>query len=106
MAGQIGWELDGRFATEDFVEQFNKALGYVLDIAREAGCGPEDITSMTIYVTELDSYRSRLQEIGAVWKDRMGKNYPAMALVGVAGLVESRAKVEIQAVAHIPEKGA
>lgn len=103
--GQIGWETDGSFASDDFVAQLAKTLDNVLDVTRAAGAGPEHIASMTIFVTELEAYRNRQTEIGAVWREKMGRNYPAMALVGVAGLVERQAKVEIQAVVELPPAG-
>jgi enamine deaminase RidA (YjgF/YER057c/UK114 family) len=101
VAGQIGWELDGSFANEDFIYQFGRALDHVLDIVRAAGGGPESVASMTIFVCNIQEYRERASELGAVWKARFGRHYPAMALVGVVALVEPRAKVEIQAVAEI-----
>lgn len=102
LAGQIGWELDGHFESDDLVFQFGRALDHVLDILYAAHCGPEHLVSMTIYVTDLEAYRQNLRPIGALWRQKMGRNFPAMALVGVAGLVEVRAKVEIQAVAECP----
>ncbi len=101
IAGQIGWELDGSFANEDFIYQFGRALDHVLDIVRAAGAGPESVASMTIYVCNIQEYRERAVELGSVWRARFGRHYPAMALVGVAALVEPRAKVEIQAVAEL-----
>lgn len=101
VAGQIGWELDGSFANEDFIYQFGRALDHVLDIVRAAGAGPESVASMTIYVCNIQEYRERASELGAVWRARFGRHYPSMALVGVAALVEPRAKVEIQAVAEL-----
>lgn len=75
----------------------------MLAVVAAAGAGPSDIARMTVYVTDLDAYRTRLREVGAVWRARLGKHYPAMALVGVAGLVEREALVEIEAVAVVPE---
>lgn len=75
----------------------------MLAVVASAGAGPSDIARMTVYVTDLDAYRTRLREVGAVWRARLGKHYPAMALVGVAGLVEREALVEIEAVAVVPE---
>jgi enamine deaminase RidA (YjgF/YER057c/UK114 family) len=100
VAGQIGW-VNGAFTTDDFVEQFAIALGNVMAVVRAAGAGPEAIAEMTVYVTDLDAYRATHKAIGAAWRATMGTHYPAMALVGVAGLVEPRAKVEIQAVAYL-----
>ena len=102
IAGQIGWELDGSFASEELLPQLGRALDHLLDILQAAGSSPERLVSMTLYVTDLDAYRSNLRAIGALWRQKLGRNFPAMALVGVAGLVEPRAKVEIQAVAELP----
>ena len=103
VAGQIGWELDGTFATDELAPQFARALDHVLDVVRAAGGAPEHIVQMRVYVTDLAAYRASLREIGAAWRERFGRHFPAMALVGVAGLVEPRAKVEIEAVAALPE---
>jgi enamine deaminase RidA (YjgF/YER057c/UK114 family) len=103
VAGQVGWEPDGTFASDDLAHQFGRALDHVLDVVRAAGGAPTDLVKMTIYVTDLDGYRRSLPAVGAAWRERLGKHYPAMALVGVAGLVEPRARVEIEAVAALPE---
>ena len=100
VAGQIGW-MSGTFTTDEFVEQFAIALDNVVAIVRAAGGGPEHIADMTVFVTDLDAYRRDHKAIGAAWRSRMGTHYPAMALVGVSGLVEPRAKVEITAVAYL-----
>ncbi|NUP14117.1 MAG: RidA family protein [Polyangiaceae bacterium] len=102
VAGQIGWEPDGTFAREDFLGQFDRALANVLEVVRAAGGGPEHVVRLTIYVTDLDAYRNALVEIGGIYRTRMGKVFPAMALVGVAGLVEKKALVEIEATASLP----
>lgn len=104
VAGQIGWEADESFASDDFVHQFGKALDNVLDVVRAAGGTPADVVDMTIYVTDLDAYRSAAAggQLGPLWRERFGRHYPAMALVGVAGLVHPQARVEIQAVASFP----
>lgn len=101
VGGQIGWDGQQVFHTDDFAEQFAQALDNVLAIVRAAGGKPEDIASMTIFVTDLDAYRASAKALGPIWRERLGKHYPAMALVGVAGLVEPRALVEIQAVAAL-----
>jgi enamine deaminase RidA (YjgF/YER057c/UK114 family) len=103
VAGQIGWEADCTFLTDDFVYQFGKALDNVLDVVRTAGGEPSDVVRMTVYCTDLDAYRSSVRDLGAAWRERFGKHYPAMALVGVAGLVHPHAKIEIEAVAALPE---
>ena len=104
VAGQIGWDGQCVFHSDDFVAQFDQALDNVVAVVKAAGGGPEHIVKMTVYVTDLDAYRDSLREVGRCWKQRLGRHFPAMALVGVAGLVERRAKVEIEAVAHIPEE--
>lgn len=103
IAGQIGWDAQQRFNTDDFIEQFTLALDNVLSVVRAAGGLPEHIAEMTVYVTDLDAYRQRARELGPVWRERLGRHYPAMALVGVSGLVEPRAQVEIQAHAVLPD---
>jgi len=102
IGGQIGWQADQTWASDDFVDQFAQTLDNVLAIVEAAGGKPTDLVKMTIYVTDLDEYRSSAKQLGPVWRERLGKHYPAMALVGVAGLVEPRAKVEIEAIAALP----
>jgi len=101
IAGQIGW-VDGRFTTDDFAEQFGIALDNVAAVVRAAGGDTASIARMTVYVTDLDAYRSSLGRIGELWRQKIGKHFPVMALVGVAGLVEPRARVEIEATAVLP----
>lgn len=101
VAGQDAAEVGGEVATDDFVEQFDLVLGKVLTIVRAAGGSPEDVGRMTIFVTELDEYRSGRREIGARYRAHMGKHFPAMALVEVRGLLDPGAKVEIEATAVI-----
>jgi enamine deaminase RidA (YjgF/YER057c/UK114 family) len=97
VAGQVGWRSDGTFHTDDLGEQFAQALDNVLAVVSAAGGEPSSIARMTVYVTDLDAYRAGTRAIGQAWRARMGRHFPAMALVGVAGLVEKRAKVEIEA---------
>ncbi|MFO0555223.1 MAG: RidA family protein [Polyangiaceae bacterium] len=99
VAGQIGWLPDGSFPRHDLAGQFDRALANVLAVVRAAGGGPENIVRMTVYVTDIEAYRASLAEVGVAWRERMGKVFPAMALVGVAALVEERALVEIEATA-------
>lgn len=103
VAGQIGWEHDGTFASADLAAQFARALDHVLDVVRAAGGEAHHVVRLTVYVTDLPAYRSSLRAIGEAWRARFGRHYPAMALVGVAGLVEPLAKVEIEATAVLPE---
>lgn len=98
VGGQIGWNAQQEFQTDDFAEQFAQTLDNVLAVVEAAGGKAADIASMTVFVTDLDAYRASGRALGSIWRERLGKHYPAMALVGVAGLVEPRALVEIQAV--------
>jgi len=102
VAGQIGWLPDGSFAADDLTGQFDQALANLLAVVAAAGAGPEHLVSMTVYVTDIDAYRREHVAIGRAWRARMGKHFPAMALVAVSALVEPRARVEIQAHAVVP----
>jgi NAD(P)-dependent dehydrogenase (short-subunit alcohol dehydrogenase family) len=101
IAGQTARDASGRVAAADFVTQFDRALGNVLAVLREAGGGPGDIGRFTIYVTDVAEYRASLEPLGKVYRNRMGRHYPAMALVEVASLVDPQAKVEIEATALV-----
>ncbi|HEU5055669.1 MAG TPA: RidA family protein [Kofleriaceae bacterium] len=106
VAGQVAWEADGSVASQELIPQFSRALDNVLAVVRAGGGEPHHIVSMTIYVTDMAAYRAAAGGgLGAAWRERMGKHYPAMALVGVTALVDPRAVVEIQAVAVIEEEG-
>ena len=104
VAGQIGWNARQYFETDDLVEQFAQALDNVLAVVLAAGGVPTDVAKMTVYVTDLDAYRSSVRAIGAAWRARFGKHFPAMALIAVSGLLEPRAKVEIETIAVLAEK--
>ncbi len=101
VAGQIGWTPEGAFVAKDLVGQFDQALANVLAVVSAAGGSAKDIVRLTVYVTDLDAYRENLGPVGAAYRERMGKVFPAMALVGVAGLVEREALVEIEATASL-----
>jgi enamine deaminase RidA (YjgF/YER057c/UK114 family) len=105
VAGQIGWDADAKLVSADFVAQFDQALANVVAVVEAAGGRGEHIARMTVYVTDLEGYRQRAAEIGQRWRARLGKHYPAMALVQVAGLLEPGAKVEIEATALLPARG-
>ena len=105
IGGQIGWNKDQVFEHSDFVGQFGQALANVRAILDAAGAEPRHIVRMTVYVTDLDAYRNNLRQLGPVWKLHLGRRYPAMALVGVTGLVEPEALVEIETTAVLPTKG-
>ena len=103
VAGQVGWNAEGVFTSDDFVDQFRQTLGNVRAVLAEGGAGPEHVARMTIYLVSRREYLDRLAEIGAVWRAVMGRTWPAMAAVEVSALMEDRAKVEIEATAVVPE---
>ncbi|MBI1233187.1 MAG: RidA family protein [Alphaproteobacteria bacterium] len=102
VAGQIGWDETETIVSDDFTEQFRQVLKNTLAVLKEAGAGPEHVVRMTGYITDRDEYLAAGKQIGAIWKEMMGRNYPVMAFVIVAGLIEPRAKVEIETTAVIP----
>ena len=102
-AGIIGWDEQQRFAALDLPGQFRQALKNIVAILAEGDARPEHIVRMTCYVTDIDSYRGSLREIGDSWRELIGQHYPAMAVVAVSALVEPRAKIEIEATAMVPE---
>jgi enamine deaminase RidA (YjgF/YER057c/UK114 family) len=99
VAGMIGWDAAGEFAGDDLPAQVRQALANVLAVLAEAGGGPEHVARLTWYVTDRDEYNAAQKEIGAAYRELMGRHFPAMAVVEVSGLVEARAKVEIEATA-------
>ena len=100
--GIIGWNADCEFETDDFVGQVAQALRSIVEVLAEAGAKPEHLVRLTWYVTNKAEYLNNLKGLGAVYKEIIGRHYPAMALVQVVALVEDRAKVEIEATAVIP----
>jgi enamine deaminase RidA (YjgF/YER057c/UK114 family) len=102
VGGQIGWDSEGRFPP-GLVAQVRQALLNILAVLREAGGGPEHVGRLTWYVTDMEEYRASLKELGPVYREVMGRHFPAMALVQVVALVEREARVEIEATAIIPE---
>jgi enamine deaminase RidA (YjgF/YER057c/UK114 family) len=101
VGGQIGWDEHGVFASAELVPQFARALDNVLSVVRAAGGAAEDIATMTVFVTSIAAYRAAQRELGTAWRARLGKHFPAMALVAVTDLVEAQAVVEIQATAYV-----
>jgi enamine deaminase RidA (YjgF/YER057c/UK114 family) len=102
IAGQIGWDEGGQFVSDDLVAQTRRALENILTILAEAGGEPAHIARMTWYVVDKREYRARAAEIGAVYRELMGRHFPAMTAVEVSALIEDRAKIEIEATAVIP----
>jgi enamine deaminase RidA (YjgF/YER057c/UK114 family) len=102
LGGMIGWDGQQQFVGDDFVEQAAQALRNIVDVLAEAGACPEHIVRLTWYVTDRDEYLARQKQLGEVYREVIGKHFPAMAMVQVVALVESRAKVEIEATAVVP----
>jgi len=102
IAGQIAWNEQQQIVSHDFVEQFDRALGNVVTVLTAAGGQPEHITRLVIYVTDKIEYRERTREVGERYRKHLGKHFPAMVLVQVAGLLDDAAKVEIEGMAVLP----
>ncbi|MEN3348376.1 MAG: hypothetical protein V7632_2011 [Bradyrhizobium sp.] len=103
IAGQIGWNGQCQFESDDLVAQIGQTLRNVVAIAAAGGAKPEHIVSMTWFLLDRKEYSARLKEIGVVYRDAMGRCFPAMTAIQVSGLIEDRAKVEIQAIAVVPD---
>jgi enamine deaminase RidA (YjgF/YER057c/UK114 family) len=103
IAGQVGWDAQGRFASVHLADQVKLALQNVVAVLAEAGGGPEHIVRLTWYLTSRDDYVAQLKEIGAAYRAVMGEHYPVMSAVQVTALMEAQAKVEIEATAVIPD---
>ena len=103
VAGQIGWNARGEFETDDFVGQFRQCLKNIVAVLAEAGAEPAHITSMTWYFIDKQDYLTNLKAIGAAYREVLGRHYPTMTAMQVAALIEDRAKIEIQAMAVVPE---
>ena len=101
IGGQIGWTKDQVFEAHDFVGQFEQTLNNIVEILREAGGEPEDIVRMTWFVTDKREYLARQAETGQAYRRVMGRHYPAMSVIVVAGLIEDEALLEIEATAEI-----
>jgi enamine deaminase RidA (YjgF/YER057c/UK114 family) len=102
VAGQVGWNPEQEFESDDFVAQVEQALANIVAVLAEAGAGPEHLVRLTWYVTDNNEYLSRLSEVGNAYRRVIGRHFPAMTLVQVMALVEHGAKVEIEATAVVP----
>jgi enamine deaminase RidA (YjgF/YER057c/UK114 family) len=102
IAGQIAWDETQKIVSDDFVEQFDRALANVVTVLSAAGGKPEHIVRLVIYVTNKIEYRERTREVGERYRKHLGKHFPAMVLVQVAGLLDDAAKVEIEGIAVLP----
>lgn len=103
VGGQIGWNAHCQFESDDFVDQVRQTLSNIVAILAEGGAEPQHITTMTWYFIDKAEYLSNLKGVGQAYRDVIGRHFPAMAAVQVVGLVEDRAKIEIQATAVVPE---
>ncbi|HXL76418.1 MAG TPA: RidA family protein [Burkholderiales bacterium] len=104
IGGQIGWSGQGEWLDRSFAGQFRQALKNILDILAQAGGRPEHLVRLTWYVLDKKEYLASLKELGAAYRELMGRHYPTMAVVQVSGLVEDAARLEIEATAVIPEE--
>lgn len=103
VGGQIGWDGNQQFQSDDFIEQTAQALRNIVAVLAQANAGPQHMVRMTWYITDRTEYLARLKELGTAYRDVMGRNYPAMTCVEVSALIEGRAKVEIEVTAVVPQ---
>ena len=103
VGGQIGWNAAQQFETDDFIAQTAQTLRNVVAVLAQVGAGPEHMVRMTWYIVDRVEYQARLKELGQVYREVIGRNFPAMTCVQVAALMEARAKVEIEVTAVLPD---
>jgi enamine deaminase RidA (YjgF/YER057c/UK114 family) len=103
LAGQVGWDADQRFHSTDIAPQFAQALDNIVAILREAGGRPEHICRITAFCCDKPRYLAARKELGAIWRERMGRHYPAMSMIFVADLLDHPAVIELEATAVLPE---
>jgi enamine deaminase RidA (YjgF/YER057c/UK114 family) len=101
--GLVGWDENEVFQSEDFIEQVRQTLKNAVAVLQEGSAGPEHIVRMTWYITDKQQYLTRLREMGEVYREVIGRHFPAMAMVQVAALMEDKAKVELEVTAVVPE---
>lgn len=104
VSGMIGWDEQGQFQSDDFASQTRQALANIVAVLAEAGARPEHIVRMTWYVVDKCEYLAASKEIGAAYRDIIGRHYPAMTAVQVSALIEDRARVEIEVTAIVPDR--
>ena len=102
VAGQVGWDAQQKFASEEIAPQFEQALKNVLAVLAEAGGGPADICRMTAYCCDKPAYLAARPQLGAIWRRHMGRHYPAMSMIFVADLLDAPGKIELEATAVVP----
>lgn len=103
VSGQVAWDEHQKIISDDFVQQFDRALANLLTVVSEAGGTANDVVRLVIYVTDKNEYRTRTKEVGDRYRARMGRHFPAMVLVEVKGLLEDAAKVEIEGIALLKQ---
>jgi enamine deaminase RidA (YjgF/YER057c/UK114 family) len=103
VGGQVGHGPDGRVVGPGLVEQFGRALANVVEALAAAGGRPEHLVTMQIFVCDAAEYRASLEQLGTLWRDRLGRHYPALALFEVSGLFDPEATVELMAIAVVPD---
>jgi len=103
VSGMVGWNAEGKFEAADFAAQARQALQNIVEVLRQAGAKPEHIARMTWYVVDKGEYLSAARELGAIYREIIGKHYPAMTVVEVSGLLEDQARVEIEVIAILPD---
>ena len=102
LGGQIGWNSNQEFESDEFIPQFRQTLTNIVTLLAEAGAGPENLVRLTWFITDRDAYLNSQKAMGEVYRDIMGRNYPAMSVVQVVRLIEARALIEIEATAVLP----
>ncbi len=103
LAGQVGWTPEEKFASEKLVPQFEQALKNIVAIVEKAGGKPTDICKMTCFCKDRDQYLATRRELGAIWKEVIGRHYPCMSMIFVVDLLDHPALIEIEAMAVIPD---
>lgn len=104
IAGQVGWDSEQRFHSENLSDQFERALLNVLEVLAEAGGRPEHICRITAFCCDKPAYLAARAELGAIWKRHMGRHYPAMSMIFVSDLLDSPGKIELEATAVVPQE--
>jgi enamine deaminase RidA (YjgF/YER057c/UK114 family) len=102
VAGQVGWDAQQKFHSEDIAPQFDQALRNIVAVLAKAGAGPEHICRMTAYCCDKPAYLAARRELGAIWRRHMGTHYPAMSMIFVSDLLDSPGKIELEATAVVP----
>ena len=102
IAGQVGWDAQQKFHSEELAPQFAQALDNILAVLAQAGGGPEHICRITAFCIDRPAYLAQRRELGRIWRERMGKHFPAMSMIFVADLLDHPAKIELEATAMVP----